>query len=141
MWVGSAMCLLAAAVRRRERGAWALIGLGLLLWSGGDLVWTLWLGNLENPPYPSVADGLYLGSYVAIYAGLLVLLRARLRPIRPAQWLDGAVGGLAAAAVVAAWSSRRWRESPRATPSTSPSTSPTRCATSCSSRSSSWPSA
>ena len=27
---------------------------------------------------------------------------ARLRPIRPAQWLDGAVGGLAAAAVVAA---------------------------------------
>jgi diguanylate cyclase (GGDEF)-like protein len=102
MWIASAMCLLAAATRRRERGAWALIGLGLLLWSGGDLVWTLWLGDLENPPYPSVADGLYLGSYVAIYAGLLVLLRARVRPIRPAQWLDGAVGGLAAAAVVAA---------------------------------------
>jgi diguanylate cyclase (GGDEF)-like protein len=102
MWLGSAMCLLAAAVRRRERGAWALIGLGLLLWSGGDLVWTLWLNDLENPPYPSVADGLYLGSYVGIYAGLLMLLRARLRPIRPAQWLDGAVGGLAAAAIVAA---------------------------------------
>jgi diguanylate cyclase (GGDEF)-like protein len=102
MWVGSAMCLLAAATRRRERVAWALIGLGLLLWSGGDFVWTLWLGNLENPPYPSVADGLYLGSYIAIYAGLLVLLRSRLRPIRAAQWLDGAVGGLAAAAVVAA---------------------------------------
>jgi diguanylate cyclase (GGDEF)-like protein len=102
MWVASAMCLLAAATRRRERGAWALIGLGLMLWAGGELVWTLWLGDLENPPYPSVADGLYLGSYVAIYAGLLVLLRARVRPIRPAQWLDGAVGGLAAAAVVAA---------------------------------------
>ena len=102
MWIASAMCLLAAATRRRERAAWALIGLGLMLWSGGDLVWTLWLGDLENPPYPSVADGLYLGSYVAIYAGLLVLLRARVRPIRPAQWLDGAVGGLAAAAVVAA---------------------------------------
>jgi two-component system cell cycle response regulator len=102
MWIGSAMCLLAAATRRRERGAWTLIGLGLLLWSAGDLVWTLWLNNLENPPYPSVADGLYLGSYIAIYAGLLVLLRSRLRPIRPAQWLDGAVGGLAAAALVAA---------------------------------------
>jgi two-component system cell cycle response regulator len=102
MWVGSAMCLLAAVTRQRERGAWALIGLGLLLWSGGDLVWTLWLGDLENPPYPNVADALYLGSYIAIYAGLLVLLRARLRPIGPAQWLDGAVGGLAAAAVVAA---------------------------------------
>ena len=102
MWVGSAMCLLAAAARRRERGAWALIGLSLLFWSGGDLVWTLWIGNLENPPYPSVADGLYLGSYLTMYAGLLLLLRARLRPIRPAQWLDGAVGGLAAAAIVAA---------------------------------------
>jgi diguanylate cyclase (GGDEF)-like protein len=102
MWVGSAACVLAAAVRRRERGAWALIGLGLLFWAGGDLVWTLWLNALDNPPYPSVADGLYLGSYIAIYSGLLVLLRARLRPIRPAQWLDGLVGGLAAAAVVAA---------------------------------------
>jgi diguanylate cyclase (GGDEF)-like protein len=102
MWVGSVMCLLAAATRRRERGAWTLIGLGLLLWSGADLVWTLWLNDLENPPYPSVADGLYLGSYIAIYAGLLVLLRARLRPIHTAQWLDGAVGALAAAAVVAA---------------------------------------
>jgi two-component system, cell cycle response regulator len=102
MWVGSAMCLLAAATRRRERGAWVLIGLGLLLWSGADLMWTLWLGELESPPYPNVADALYLASYIAIYAGLLVLLRARVRPIRPAQWLDGAVGGLAAAAVVAA---------------------------------------
>jgi two-component system, cell cycle response regulator len=102
MWVGSAMCLLAAATRRRERGAWTLIGLGLLLWAGGDLMWTLWLNKLENPPYPSVADGLYLGSYIAIYAGLLLLLRARLRPIPPAQWLDGAVGGLAAAAIIAA---------------------------------------
>jgi hypothetical protein len=102
MWVGSAMCLLAAAVRRRERSAWAVIGIGLLFWAGGDLVWTLWLGNLENPPYPSVADGLYLGSYIAFYVGLLMLLRSRLRPIRTAQWLDGALGGLAAAAVVAA---------------------------------------
>ena len=102
MWIGSAMCLLAAATRRRERGGWTLIGLGLLLWSGGDLVWTLWLTPLADPPYPSVADGLYLGSYIAIYAGLLLLLRGRLRTVRPAQWLDGAVGGLAAAAVVAA---------------------------------------
>ena len=102
MWIGTAMCLLAAATRRRERSGWILIGLGLLLWSAGDLVWTLWLTPLEDPPYPSIADGLYLGSYIAIYAGLLVLLRSRLRTIRPAQWLDGAVGGLAAAAIVAA---------------------------------------
>ncbi len=102
MWVGSLLCVLAAATRRQERGAWALIGVGLLLWAGGDLVWTLWLNNFDDPPYPSLADGLYLGNYVTIYAGLVLLLRARVRPIRPAQWLDGAVGGLAAASVAAA---------------------------------------
>jgi hypothetical protein len=58
MWIGSALCLLAAATRHRERGGWTLIGLGLLLWSGGDLVWTLWLTPLADPPYPSVAHGL-----------------------------------------------------------------------------------
>ncbi len=99
---GSLVCLAAVARRRRERGAWALIGLGLLLWASGDLVWTLWLNNLDEPPYPSIADGLYLGSYACIYPGIVLLLRARVRPIPPAQWLDGMVGGLAAAAVVAA---------------------------------------
>jgi two-component system cell cycle response regulator len=101
-FAGSLICLAAAARHRRERGAWLLIGLGLLLWAAGDLVWTLWLNNLDDPPYPSVADVLYLGSYASIYPGILLLLRARVRPIRPAQWLDGMVGGLAAAAVVSA---------------------------------------
>jgi diguanylate cyclase (GGDEF)-like protein len=101
-FAGSAMCIAAAFRHRRERGAWLLIGLGLLLWAAGDLVWTLWLNYVEDPPYPSVADVLYLGSYASIYPGIVLLLRARVRPIRPAQWLDGMVGGLAAAAVVAA---------------------------------------
>src|SRR5262249_40703996 len=98
MFGGSALCLLAVRRRTRERRAWAAIGIGVLLWAGGDLTWTLWLNNLDNPPYPSVADGLYLGSYIAIYAGILALLRQRVRPWRPAQWLDGAIGGLASAA-------------------------------------------
>jgi two-component system, cell cycle response regulator len=101
-FAGSLICLAAAARHGRERGPWLLIGLGLLLWAAGDLVWTLWLNNLDDPPYPSVADVLYLGSYASIYPGILLLLRARVRPIRPAQWLDGMVGGLAAAAVVSA---------------------------------------
>jgi diguanylate cyclase (GGDEF)-like protein len=101
-FAGSLICLAAVPRHRQERGAWLLIGLGLLLWAAGDLVWTLWLNHLDDPPYPSVADALYLGSYAGIYSGLVLLMRARVRPIRPAQWLDGLVGGLAAAAVVAA---------------------------------------
>ncbi len=101
-FAGALVCLAAVVRHRRERAAWTLIGVGLLLWAAGDLVWTLWLNNLDEPPYPNLADALYLGSYASIYPGILLLLRARVRPIQPAQWLDGMVGGLAAAAVVAA---------------------------------------
>jgi two-component system, cell cycle response regulator len=102
MFGGSALCLASVPSRGRERGAWAAIGLGVLLWSGGDLTWTLWLNNLDNPPYPTIADGLYVGSYISIYVGILLVLRQRVRPVRPSHWLDGAIGGLAAAAVTAA---------------------------------------
>ena len=102
MFGGSALCLAVVPRHTRERRAWAAIGLGVLLWSGGDLTWTVWLDNLDNPPYPSIADVLYLGSYVSIYVGIVLLLRERVRPMRPALWLDGAIGGLAAAAITAA---------------------------------------
>jgi two-component system, cell cycle response regulator len=102
MFVGSGLCLASVPSRGHERRAWAAIGLGVLLWSGGDLTWTVWLDNLDNPPYPSIADGLYLGNYVSIYVGILLLLRQRVRPVRPSHWLDGAIGGLAAAALAAA---------------------------------------
>src|SRR5947209_6015631 len=35
--------------RKPDRWAWALITLGLLTWTGGDLVWTLWLDHVSNP--------------------------------------------------------------------------------------------
>jgi len=76
-FAGAFLCLAAVPRHHRERGAWALIGLGLLLWAAGDLVWTLWLNNLDEPPYPNLADALYLGSYASIYPGILLLLRAR----------------------------------------------------------------
>src|ERR1017187_5014315 len=46
--------------RRQDRAAWALITAGLLTWTAGDLVWTIWLNNVANPPDPSIADALYL---------------------------------------------------------------------------------
>ena len=102
MFGGSALCLASVRSHDRERWAWAAIGVGVLLWAGGDLTWTVWLDNLDDPPYPSVADGLYLASYLSIYGGILLVLRQRVRPVRPSHWLDGAIGGLAAAAVAAA---------------------------------------
>ncbi len=65
----------------------------------GDLIWTLWLEQLANPPIPSVADGAYLSMYPAMYVALMLLIRSRLTDASAAQWLDGGVVGLAVAAI------------------------------------------
>jgi two-component system, cell cycle response regulator len=108
-WVYSGVELLATAVcaarvwrRPQDRWAWTLVTLGLLAWTGGDLLWTVWLGNLADPPFPSVADGLYLAWYPALYAAFMLLIRSRRRQIDAAQWLDGVIVGLALSAVGAA---------------------------------------
>ncbi len=90
----------ARALRRREdRWVWVLMTVGLLAWTGGDLVWTVWLDYVANPPFPSLADVLYLAMYPAIYASVMLLLRSRLRHVAAAQWFDGAVVALTLAAI------------------------------------------
>src|SRR4051794_350368 len=59
---------------REERLAWALLAANLVLWGAGDAVWDFWLVNQADPPFPSVADWLYLASYVVTYAGIVLLL-------------------------------------------------------------------
>ena len=108
-WVYTTVELVAVAVcaarvirRREDRAAWALMTLGLIAWTAGDLIWTLWLDNVSNPPFPSLADVFYLSMYPAMYVALMLLMRSRLRNAGAAQWLDGGVVGLTVAAVAAA---------------------------------------
>jgi two-component system, cell cycle response regulator len=90
------------ALRRRDRPAWALFGGFLTLWAIGDLGWTLHFDNVEDPSFPNWTDAFYLTSYALAYAGMVLLLRDRVRPFRPSLWLDGLVGGLALGAACAA---------------------------------------
>ncbi|HEY3727815.1 MAG TPA: diguanylate cyclase [Solirubrobacteraceae bacterium] len=108
-WVYTGMELIAVGVcfarvvrRREDRAAWALMTVGLVMWTAGDLTWTLWLDNVANPPFPSVADAFYLAMYPAMYGSLMLLIRSRLRNAGAAQWLDGGVVGLTVAAAAAA---------------------------------------
>ena len=48
--IASAICVARVWTRREDRWAWGLIAFGLVTWTAGDLVWTLWLNNVANPP-------------------------------------------------------------------------------------------
>jgi two-component system, cell cycle response regulator len=99
--IAVAICAARVIAVREDRVAWALMTFGLLAWTAGDLVWTLWLDNVSSPPDPSVADALYLAMYPAMYVSWMLLIRSRLRHVGKAQWLDGATVGLAIAAIAA----------------------------------------
>jgi diguanylate cyclase len=101
--LGAALGLLArAALVRAERVAWALVGAAALVWAAGNVYWWRALSGLDEPPFPSPADGLWLGFYPLAYAGLGLLVRSRVRHFHASQWLDGLAAGLMMAAVGAA---------------------------------------
>ena len=95
-------CLARAIAVPQDRLAWLLMALGLGGWAAGDLYWGLVLADDPDPPYPSVADALYLVVYPASYVTLVLLLRSRMTHFRASVWLDGAIGALAVGAVAAA---------------------------------------
>ncbi|RZK96265.1 MAG: bifunctional diguanylate cyclase/phosphodiesterase [Rhodococcus sp. (in: high G+C Gram-positive bacteria)] len=82
-----------------ERRAWWLIALGLTSWCVGDVVAMSWVPDGQSP---SVADPLKLAFYPLVYAGLVLLLRARARRLPAAIWLDAVTAGLTLAALAAA---------------------------------------
>ncbi len=97
---GAAMLFARAISDPRQRWAWAAIATGMLLWSIGDLLWTVWLDNLEQPPFPSIADAIYFASYASLYFGIIGLGRAGRSSWH--DWIDGLIGGLTTAALAAA---------------------------------------
>jgi diguanylate cyclase (GGDEF)-like protein len=72
-------------------------------WALATIYWSIFLKHLEAPPYPSVADLLYLSFYPAAYIALMLLARPRLRGIGPSVWLDGLIGVFAVGALGAAF--------------------------------------
>jgi diguanylate cyclase (GGDEF)-like protein len=103
MVASAGACLLRAAVVRRERVAWALLGIGLLLYAGGEIYYASVLAGQATVPIPSLADGGYLAFYPLAYVALIFLLRARIGTFPVARWLDGAIVGSAVAALAAAF--------------------------------------
>lgn len=97
--LASLTCFARAALLRVQRIAWIAFGLGLLSWAAADVFWTLAFSDLDRIPYPSVADVGYLAALPCFYVGSALLIKRRIGHFTPASWLDGAIGGLAAASI------------------------------------------
>ena len=105
-WLSCVVYFLVAAIvalralrGRSQRASWALFAVGLSLYALGNLLWSVWLGKLNNPPIPSISDGLWLALYPLSYVGIVGFARLREQRRLPAGvWLDGLIagGGLAA---------------------------------------------
>jgi two-component system cell cycle response regulator len=96
------MCFARGIGARGERAAWILIGTGIAAWTVGDAYWAFHLSHQEEIAYPSLADAARLMLFPAAYAGIALLVRARVPRFHASLWLDGAIGALAIAAVGAA---------------------------------------
>ena len=102
LFAGAAFCLWRAAAVRQERAAWLVLGLGIASWTAADIFWTVAYADDSAPPYPSIADGLWLVYYPAAAVTLVMLVRSRLRSVRTSLGLDALIGALATAALASA---------------------------------------
>jgi diguanylate cyclase (GGDEF)-like protein len=99
---GSILCLLRVAVRRPGRAVALTLGVAVLCWSAGDAIVTIYQSSVP----PVTADVLYLAFYPLAYWAVVLLMRQEVAKIGTPTWLDGAVAGLGAAAVCAAFAFR-----------------------------------
>lgn len=94
------LCLWRAVAVRRERLAWTLTGLNLVLWVAGDVAWAIC--DSAGVGYPNISDALYLVGYPLALVGVWLLMRSRMPGRMTWEWLDALVGGLAVTALAGA---------------------------------------
>jgi diguanylate cyclase (GGDEF)-like protein len=101
--VGGVLCVVRGFGRRPGRAVALTLGFGLLMWAIGDFVLTAASQGGAEPATPSLADVFYLGFFPLTYVAVLIFMRGEIRKLATPNWLDGAVAGVGAAAVCAAF--------------------------------------
>jgi diguanylate cyclase (GGDEF)-like protein len=96
-------CLVRASAFGRERNAWILLGLAILVWGAAEVYWSVAIEGNPDAPYPSPADVGYLAFYPLAYAGLALLVRDRAHEINWRLWMDAVIAALGTAALGAAF--------------------------------------
>jgi diguanylate cyclase len=101
--VACALAIGRGLVWRPGRAVCLTLGAAMSMWAIGDVALTYESLGGASPPTPSVADIFYLAFFPLAYLGLALMLRRESTRLVPATWLDGAVAGLGAAALCAAF--------------------------------------
>jgi len=101
--VAGVLCI-AGGIRRRPWSRVSMVlGAAIICWSLGDTIFTIESLGGATPPSPSPADALYLSFFPLSYIAVFVMVRGETRRLSSPNWLDGAVAGLGAGAVCAAF--------------------------------------
>ena len=87
MLVPTAACFARVVVGGPRRGAALWLGLGMLSWTAGNVIYVTTTQFQTSPPVPSPADLAYLGFYVCVAASLVCLVRSDLGAFARSLWL------------------------------------------------------
>ena len=99
--LGSASaCLARGLLVESGRRAWVLMGASLVLWTCGNIYYSMVLWDASVIPVPSISDGFWIVFYPFAFASVASLVRNRVKTSGLYLWLDGAMGALATGAVV-----------------------------------------
>ncbi len=101
--LAAALCVGAGFRHGRIAVAPLTLGLALAAWGAGDTLLTIESLGGAQPPSPSLADAFYLGFFPLSYVAVVLFIRGETRRLSSPSWLDGAVAGLGAAAVLSAF--------------------------------------
>jgi hypothetical protein len=85
----AALVLARAVYAPSTRKAWAAFGAAMVIWCLGSVAWSIVYGGRVHPPYPTFADVLWLLWYPLMAAGIVYLIRFRVRQFELHRWMDG----------------------------------------------------
>lgn len=99
----SLLCMARGLAGDGERRVWLWLGTSMLMWSLGNVYYSVVLWDKTTIPVPSPSDAFWIAFYPGAYFSLLRLLRYRTVEPGGGLWLDGAIGGLAIASAAVAF--------------------------------------
>jgi signal transduction histidine kinase len=92
-------CLVRAVHMPRERIPWALLGAGMLSAGAAFVLWAAVYEHQAAPPYPSVADALWMPYYLLLLVAISALIKSERPHIQATTWLDALIPACAVSAI------------------------------------------